>query len=613
MTAIHDGLTITEHFALLGDTAAFDTETAMAPAAFKGQGYVRLFQAYSESHSFWIDLAELSQSQWAELKGCLERKDLTLIWQNAAFDLRVLAGCGINPMGQIHDTMLLSWLLTNGDPRARNNLEAIALRELGVKLDKTLQKQDWMNATLTKEDLHYALKDVEVTWQAFHAMHPRVKADGLDLAYEVELKAIRPTFSMEAAGLHLDRALLDEQMQDLAETRDSSLAAFIEELDTELQDYGQEGLPRLDDGSFNLNKKTTGSVRLGTKVFAGFNPGSSQQVLKYLNAIDIDPRDPSGKPSVDKKYLRPLAARTVVKSYLDWKRCDKHLQMCNSLIDAQAEDGRIYARFNPTGTFTGRYSSSNPNLQNIPRGAIRYCFNAPEGREMVDLDYGGMELRALCSPRIADEPRMRDAFNGGRDVHRATAALMFKVPEEEITDEERRQAKAVNFGAAYGSGPGGLVNYFQSIGEMISLAEGEAFLKAWLDAYPNIAKWHNNCRAWVESGAPVRMVDGRRRWLLDDAAKHTTMANNIVQGSCASAMKLALYAIFCRLAAIDPSARLVAVIHDEVLIECAEGKGEEILVMAQEAMVEAGREIFGDAILLEAEGGVGDSWGSAKG
>ena len=109
------------------------------------------------------------------------------------------------------------------------------------------------------------------------------------------------------------------------------------------------------------------------------------------------------------------------------------------------------------------------------------------------------------------------------------------------------------------------------------------------------------------------MVDGRRRWLVGDARKHTTMANNIVQGSCASAMKLALHAIYQRLPKIDSSARLVGVIHDEVLIECDPDSASSVLEMAEQSMVEAGKEIFGDEILLEAEGGIGDSWGSAKG
>ena len=603
---------ISEHFALVGDKFAADTETALAPKCFEGRKQVRLFQAWSPSHSFWLDLAQLDDDDWAELKVCLENPGLHTIWQNAAFDIRVLQGCGINLGGRFDDTMLMSWLLNNGIPTIKNNLAAIAYREVGVKLDKTLQSQNWMTADLNDADMAYAMGDVEITWQVYESMLPKIKDQALTIPYEVELKALLPTIQMESTGLYLDRALIDDQVVDLNDTRATSLSAFVEELDAELQDAGDDGLPKHEDGRINLNKKTTGSVRLGTKVYAGFNPGSSKQLLEAFSKIGIDPVDPTGKPSVDKKYLASYGARSVVKQYLSWKRSDKHLQMCKTLIDAQQENGRIYARFNQTGTFTGRYSSSGPNLQNVPRGDMRYCFAAPEGRELVDLDYGGMELRALCSPRIADEPAMAKAFCDGDDVHRATAALMFKVPPEDISDEERRQAKAVNFGAAYGSGAQGLVNYFQSIGEIISLEEGEAFRAAWLGAYPRIAAWHNICRDRVRGDEPVVMVDGRRRFLVGDAAKHTTMANNIVQGSCASAMKLALYGIHKSLPAIDETARLVAVIHDEVLIECKQGCGKAILAMAQAQMLNAGAEIFGPEVPLEAEGGIGSSWGAAK-
>jgi DNA polymerase-1 len=608
------GLTITEHFQKLGKVFAADTETAMAPDAFRGPEFVRIFTAANDDYSFLLDLAQFGEAEWSELRFNLERKDLTLIFHNAAFDLRVLQGCNIEIRGTVHDTMIQSQLLHNGAPNVGNSLQDAARRELNVTLDKTYQKASWMTLDLAEhpDAERYAIEDAETTFDLHRIQIEKIMRDGLDIAYEVELKALRPTIEMESTGLFMNRELLDEQVEELIETRDTSLAAFIEELDGELQSAGVDGLPRHEDGSFNLNKTTRGSVRLGTKVYAGFNTGSAQQVLRYFNAIGIDPRDPSGKPSVDKKYLALYKGRSVVDIYLQWKRADKHLQMCKTLIDAQQEDGRIYARFNPGGTFTGRYSSSGPNLQNLPRGAMRYVFTAPPGRAIVDLDYSGMELRALCSPRIADEPAMQAAFNEGRDVHRATAALMFDLPEEEITDEQRRLAKAVNFGAAYGSGAGGLCNYFQSIGQFISLAEAQTFRDAWLKAYPKIAAWHQDCRNWVEAGEPVRMVDGRRRFLFGDAAKHTTMANNVCQGSCASAMKLALAAICEREKEIDPTSRLIGVIHDEVLIECDENKADAILEMAEKAMVEAGIEIFGDTVLLEAEGGIGDSWGSAK-
>lgn len=608
-------LSISANFDLLGALAACDTETALAPLSFKGRKYVRLIQFWGESHNFWIDLKKCNEADWLELKENLERRKLTLIFQNALFDLRVLQGCGIYIRNEVHDTMLQSYLLTNGMPLSKgqtghNSLASIAKRELGVEVDKSLQAQDWMNADLTEEDLAYGMKDVQLTWEAFHRMKAKVFEQGLSLPYEIECKALAPTLEMESTGLRLDRNIIDEQMVELAEERDTSLAAFIEMLDTELPEDAK--LPRLEDGRINLNKKTSGSVRLGTKVFAGFNPGSAKQLLDKFALIGITPADPTGKASVDKKWMREWGHIPLIQQYLAWKRCDKYLQMCGTLIKAQdQEDQRIYARFNQTGTFTGRYSSSMPNLQNVPRGLMRHAFAVGETRALVDLDYGGMELRAACCERIANEPTMRGAFNAGLDVHRATAASMFSIDLEEVTPEQRRIAKGTSFGLLFGSGANGLVNYFNTQGVTITLKEGEEFRKSWLKTYPNIAKWHNYCRSMVEQGEPVRMVDGRRRYLHGEKERHTTFCNNLVQGSCASAMKLAMYGIHKELRNVDLTARLVAQIHDEILIECDETKASAVLEMAQYMMEQAGREIFGDDIEMVAEGNYGKSWGEA--
>lgn len=603
-------LSITSNFGLLGSLAALDTETAMAPLAFKGRSKVRLIQFWGASHNFWYDLKTFNEADWQELKENLEQRDITYIMQNAAFDLRVLKGCKIHLRNTVHDTMLQSYLLYNGMPKVELNLEAIAKRELGVEVDKTLQKQDWMNAELNAEDMQYAMGDVQYTWEAFHMMDTKIKEQGLAQAYEIERKALLATVEMESTGLRLDRAFIDDHVRDLQEERDSSLSSFIELLDTDLPETDK--LPRNEDGSINLNKKTSGSVRLGTKVYAGFNPGSSKQLLEKLKLIGVEPTNPAGKPSVDKKFMAQWRHLPVVQSYLGWKKSDKHIQMCQTLIKAQdPEDARIYARFNQAVTFTGRYSSSSPNLQNVPRGDMRYAFSAPEGRMLVDLDYSGFEARAVCSEYIADEPAMREAFILGKDVHRATAAKMFNVPEDEVTDEQRRRAKGTNFGAIYGSSANGLVNYFMSEGVTISLKEGEQFLQAWLKAYPNIAKWHKHCRAMVDAGEPVRMVDGRRRYLIGEMERHTIFANNTVQGSCASAMKLAMYGIQKEIRSVDSSARLVAQIHDEILIECDEAKAPDVLSLAKSIMEQAGAEIFGDGIKMVAEGSYGKTWGEA--
>ena len=607
---------ISEHFAKIGEHFAADTETALAPECFKGRDHVRLFQAYNPDYSFHIDLAQLDDDDWSELKVNLENPGLHTVWHNANFDLRVLQSCGINVGGHVDDTMLMSYLLTNGQvvpTRFKSNvsLAAVVFREIGRELPKELQAQDWMNADLNEQDLAYAMADVRYTWQVFCQMEAQIHEHDLARVYEIELKALYPTMQMESTGLHMDRSLIDSQMLELDETRQESQSEFVNELHVQLMDHGHEGLPTLPNGMVNLNKKSTKDEE-GNKIPAGFNPGSSAQLLDVFKKIGIEPKDRTGKPSVNQQLLADYKEYQIIRTYLVWKKADKHLQMCKTLIKHQQEDGRIYARFNQTGTFTGRYSSSTPNLQNIPRGELRYVFTAPPGRELVDLDYTGMELVGLCSKRVADEPAMASAFIEGRDVHRSTASKMFSLPEDEITDEQRRLAKSVNFAAAYGSSPGGIVAYFQGLGINISLEQGTDFLNAWIDAYPNIHKWHNTCKNLVDAGEPVRMVDGRRCFLNGARSKHTIMCNNIVQGSCASAMKLALWGIYNALPGIDPSARLVGVIHDEVLIECEQGRGEAILDMARAHMVQAGSEIFGSSVVFKADGGVGNSWGAAK-
>ena len=604
-------LSISQNFQELDDLVACDSETALIPAAFKGRGYVRLIQFWCPSHSFWYDLKTFNEAQWQELKESLESSRFTFIFQNAGFDLRVLQHCKIHIKNLVHDTMIQSYLLNNGIPKRANNLAAIVERELGIKLDKTKQAQNWMDAELSDEDIAYGMADVEYTYKSHISQMQEIEKFQMDMVYEIERKAILPTVEMEMTGIFLDRHHLDEAAADYAEERDSSHTAFIEMLDDALPEG--EKLPRLEDGvTINLNKKTSGNLRLGTKVYAGFNPGSSQQLLEKLHAIACEPVDKTGKPSAAKECMAEWRHIPCIPPYLSWKKADKALQHCQTLIKAQHEDGRVYAQFMQTGTMTGRYSSSKPNLQNVPKGPIRFAFGGVEGRAMVDIDFAGMELKACASKAIADEPNMRQVFNDGGDVHASTAAAMFKIPVEDVTKQQRQQAKATNFGALFGSSAQGLVNYFRGIGMTISLKEGEAFLNAWLEAYPAIGRWHNQMRAMCDENMPVRMVDGRRRFLTTEANRHTIFCNNTVQGSCASVVKLAMYGIHQEMKKIDPSARLVGMIHDELLIECNEKFADELLNLAELVMQSAGKEVFGDDITFTADGSVGATWGAAK-
>ena len=390
---------------------------------------------------------------------------------------------------------------------------------------------------------------------------------------------------------------------------------FVEELHGELLNNNLEGLPLLANGELNLNKTQVGYKRDGTYIPAGFNPRSPRQVLKPFNSLGIDPRDKDGKPSLDQNLLTKFTEFSIVRTYLEWKGKDKMLQMSVSInkhIDIETD--RIHPRFFQSGTATGRLSCSTPNLQNVPRDkAIRSLFIAEEGFALVAVDYKAMELGAAACFRIANVPRMQNAINNGEDLHKLTASLMYECELDEVTKEQRQSAKSVNFGALYGAGVQGLVNYFLTRGLIISNKEAEEFLNAWHKAYPEIGQWHQRNKEKVRRGEPVRMVDLRRRFLSGKSAKHTTFSNNEVQGSCASTVKIAMSSIVQELPKIDPKARLVLQVHDEIVVECSVLRSIKVLKTMEKLMSEAGKEVFGDSVKFGADGGIGFNWSEAKG
>lgn len=202
-------------------------------------------------------------------------------------------------------------------------------------------------------------------------------------------------------------------------------------------------LPRNPDGSYNLRPKATG--RGADKLPAGFNINSTQQVLAYLQQIGLDPRDPkTGKPTTDKKVLRPLADNPVVYALLAYKRAEKRRSMIQGILDKHIqEDGRVHSRFSPLATGTGRFSSSSPNAQQYPRESyIRDIFVAADGYELVVMDVKNMEMGVACSEPIANEPLMQQALRDGMDLHTFTAHLIFNVPLEEVGKDERQRAKS---------------------------------------------------------------------------------------------------------------------------------------------------------------------------
>lgn len=255
------------------------------------------------------------------------------------------------------------------------------------------------------------------------------------------------------------------------------------------------------------------------------------------------------------------------------------------------------------------HNCSAPNLQQVPRESyIRDCFIAADGYELVVMDVKNMEMGVACCEPIANELLMQNALRDGVDLHTLTGHLMFGVPLEDVSRDQRQRSKSCNFSLLFGSGAQGLKDYFAASGVTITLDEATEFRKAWLAAYPAMAEWHRKAKWECEKGE-VRMVDGRRRWLVGEQAKPTVWLNNLVQGTAASIVKATMVGIWPRL---PKDARLVAQIHDELIVETPEGSGEEVLEIMKAQLLLAGRLIIGDSVDMVGEGSVAKSWGQAK-
>lgn len=589
----------------LGTCFALDTETALAPLCFQ-PGHWRLLQLHNDQTSLWYDIPTLSPEDFEVLKIFLERRDLEITAQYIAFDYRVLLANGITLYGRLFDTHIASSLLHNGKAKMSHALEAIAKRELGLVMDKSLQAQDWMKAQLSEADLRYALEDVRVTWEVAGVLHEQIAAQGLEPVYQLECALVPAVVQMEHTGFYLCPETIAGTIEYYRSEAMVAKEVFLETLDGRLESDGLPRLPREDDGTFNTRVKDSGSVRLGTKKLAGFNINSSQQLLQWFKYLNIEPLDDTGKPSTDKKVLARYMSDELVRMLMHYKRVEKRLGMAQKLQEHCGEDGRIHARFMPLATGTGRFASSGPNLQQVPRDPDFRCAFKPASpdRRLVQADYSGMELRVAAA--IAGEQAMIDAFNAGADIHTRTAALMYGISEEEVSKEARRTAKALNFGALYGSSAKGVQDYCATLGLFISQREAADLLKKWHDAYPAFGRWHRQCQDAAMRGEPVRTRIGRRRLLYGDDNRLTTQANNVVQGTSADIMKMALVEIHRQL---PPEAYLVATCHDEVIAECREQDAPALLELVLREMEEAAVPVLGTGIRIVAEGGVLSSWG----
>ncbi|MDH5247214.1 MAG: DNA polymerase I, partial [Betaproteobacteria bacterium] len=471
--------------------------------------------------------------------------------QNVKYDQHVLANHGLRLDGVAHDTLLQSYVLEAHRPHDMDNL---AWRHLNVRTIAYAEvagkgaKQIGFDQVSIADATAYSAEDADITLQLHRCLHPRVAADPkLDHVYSaIEMPVRQILFEMEREGVMLDTTLLAAQS--------AELGAKVMALEDEA--YRLAGQP------FNL----ASPKQLGEILF-------DRMKLPTLR------KTATGQPSTDEEVLTELAADYPLPKVLLEHRSlaklkstytDKLPQMVNP------HTGRVHTTFSQATAVTGRLASSDPNLQNIPvRTAegrrIREAFIAPPGHVIVSADYSQIELRIMA--HLSGDPALVKAFQEGADIHRATAADIFGVPVADVTTDQRRYIKAVNFGLIYGMGAFGLA---QQLG--VERGAAQQFIDRYFQKYPGVAAYMQATREFAREHGYVETVFGRRLWLPDikaaggprRAGAERAAINAPMQGTAADLVKLAMIAVRDWIGNAGLAAKLVLQVHDELVLEVPE-------------------------------------------
>ena len=582
---------------------AFDTETLQLQPE---EGKLRLIQlgCYSSRTIVVIDCFELERSDWNYLEEFFSSTNRFWLAHNAVFDIAWLQEQGIHINGFVRCSMIASRLLTNGIPQTKHGLDALAKRQLNIEVSKEQQKSNWGLETLSKEQLTYAAKDIEILLELDNVLDQKIRLGRLEKAYALECRALPAMAQMWRIGLPWNREELEQCRTDYEDDIKELGNEFIRELDNDLP-VGKK-LPRNEDGTVNLRAKDQGSVRLGTKQYAGFNIKSSKQLLEKLELVlGYTPVNKDGKPSVAKDALKSCAADSpTIQTLMTWKRREKRRQMIESILDKMSDDGYVRASYMQLGADTGRMSSIKPNNQQIPRDSeFRQCVQAPEGWKIVDADFSQMELRLAAA--LANDKNMIAAFKRGDDLHDYTAEQM---------GCDRQIAKSANFGLLYGAGAEGLRNYAGSSGVIMSSDEAAKVRDNWLTTYSGIKSWQQEMNylvrstegdEWPETRIPVSNM---RRFLKGDLNRVTVRCNTPIQGAGAAILKCALGNLWTQVKqAGEDKVRIAAAVHDELLLLVKEDIADEWAQILKTTMEKAEAKWLGEIPAL-AEVSIGNKW-----
>jgi DNA polymerase-1 len=538
---------------------------------------VRLLQLAGEGldRAFVVDIAKLNECDLSMIKTFLEGEQVK-VFHNAKFDMKFLRQMGVRVAPPVFDTMLASQLLTAGYQVAGHGLDDLARQYLGENLDKAFQISDW-SGELTDEQLEYSARDAMILPKLRSALAPLLVRYGLVDTAKLEFDCLYAVVDMELNGMMLDV----RRWERLTE----KLQSDMEKAAAQLQSM--------------LKEAFVGEVSLFGAEYQIVNLDSTQQILDALRSLGVPAEGTS------RAHLAPLASDyPVVAALLDYRDVAKKVQAFAESLPTYVHPvtGRIHPTYHQLGASTGRFSCSDPNLQQIPRGVeFRSCFVPAEGYKIVIADYSQIELRVAAE--ISKDVRMIAAYQHGEDLHRLTASLVTGKDMKDVTKDERQAAKAVNFGLIYAMGAAGLRAYARNTyGVEMTMEQAETFRNRFFSAYKGLERWHRSVGASRQTS--TRTIGGRlRQWRTDP--KLTGLLNTPVQGTAADIVKRALANLSEALR--GTGVRIIGSVHDEILLESPSEKAEWAAGILKSKMEEAGAHYLG-LVPVVAEASIADSW-----
>lgn len=566
---------------------SFDTETTgLDPLKSE---LVGMSFSFAKHEAYYVPISSeytIAKKTVEKFKCFFENENILKIGQNIKYDILVLKKYDVHVKGKLFDTMIAHYLL---NPELRHNMDYLAETYLGyqtIHIEELIgpkgKNQLNMRHINPEKICNYACEDADITLQLYTILEKKIEEQELNrLLYDIELPLIYVLADMEYTGVKLDKSALAEYSKKLTN----------ELISIESEIYKEAKI------KFNINSaKQVGEV-----------------LFDKLQIVEKPKKTKTGQYVTSEETLQNLKnAHPIVGKILDYRGLKKLL---STYVDAlpqlvDPKDGKLHTSYNQTVTSTGRLSSSNPNLQNIPiredQGKeIRKAFIANDGCKFLSSDYSQVELRIMA--HLSNDSNMIDAFNSGEDIHAATASKIFKVPIELVTNDMRRKAKTANFGIIYGISVFGLAERLN-----IPRSEAKQLIDGYFETYPQVKEYMDKSIEMAREKGYVETLFGRKRYLPDINSRNATVRgyaernaiNAPIQGSAADIIKVAMNNIFDHLNKAGLQSKMILQVHDELNFNVNENEIEKVKEIVSEEMENAYKLI----VCLKADCGIGDNW-----